>query len=279
MQAVSAKVAKPSLPQNHLVLSSKLKEENISAVLNSPTSTPCVNGCGFYGTPEQYGYCTTCFKLVHESASQIDLASLADESGGNNNNEPAVVPAPAPADPPKQVVAEKPAEVTTNPPTKTEKKPKRRKSKTKPKEPEKDVDDDGSLSSGEEALMKSADSFEEPDGFLEVSSHSRHSKFTVMEGDQVEKLMARKIRDASELLGLSDDESALVLMFFSWNVGRLQEQYFLNVDKVFLSCENASLFCLKQKSSTACWLELTSESETLTPKRFLVATAAFATMQ
>jgi hypothetical protein len=50
----------------------------------------------------------------------------------------------------------------------------------------------------------------------------------------VEKLMARKIRDASELLGLSEDESALVLMFFAWNNGRLQEQYFLNVDKVVL---------------------------------------------
>jgi hypothetical protein len=82
-----------------------------------------------------------------------------------------------------------------------------------------------------------------------VSSHSRHSKFTVLDGDQVEKLMARKIHDASELLGLSDDEAALVLMFFAWNVGRMQEQYFLNVDKVLqvsesvFACVYVTLLC------------------------------------
>ena len=64
-----------------------------------------------------------------------------------------------------------------------------------------------------------------------MSNHARHSKFSVLDGDQVEKLMDRKTKDASELLGLSQDEAALVLMYFNWNLGRLQERYFLDVDK------------------------------------------------
>lgn len=54
---------------------------------------------------------------------------------------------------------------------------------------------------------------------------------SVITGDQVEQLMGRKINDAAELLQLIPDKAALVLMFFDWNLARLQERYFLDVDK------------------------------------------------
>ncbi len=203
LQAVSAKVKEPtSAPQNKLVLSSKLKEENISTVLNTPNSSPCVTGCGFYGTPENYGYCNSCIKLLSEPAVRIDPADLEPDSveviGGNDNNNnsskssgndnnkpPAVVPPPA-STAPVSVVAVAVEEDSKRKPknvadTKTKKK-----------------DDDDSQSSGEDGHNEDTQESIEEDGFLEVSSASRHSKFTVLDGDQVEKLMARKIRDASE---------------------------------------------------------------------------------
>ncbi len=238
LAAVSAKIEQPPAPGTRLVLSSKLREENISTVLSSPTSAPCINGCGFYGSAEHYGYCPSCAKLIGDAISAPhDAPPAVEQVGGgeaHNNNEPQPSQEPAklvaePAKPVTAVTAEAPAE---QPAGKKKKKRVAKKSGKKAAKPEEEEMEDGSdserdLSSGEEALLDSA---EEP-GFLEVSSRDRHEKFSVLDGEQVEKLMARKIRDTAELLGSTDDEAALVLMYFDWNASRLQEQYFLNVDK------------------------------------------------
>jgi Ca2+-binding EF-hand superfamily protein len=252
LAAVSSKIEAPAAPGKSLVLSSKMREENISTVLNSPTSAPCINGCGFYGSAEHYGYCPSCAKLIGDA---INVAVLPEDPYPNaygqaeaphSNNEPAAPP-PAPTEEPSKtpaaVTAEAPADPPVAPPKKVTKKKRvakkggKKGAAPKPEEvakpdaePEADAEGSGSdreLSSGEEELLDSA----EGGGFLEESNHDRHMKFTVLDGDQVEKLMARKIRDAAELLGSTEDEAALVLMFFDWNSTRLQEQYFLNVDK------------------------------------------------
>jgi hypothetical protein len=196
---VSAKVKQTAPPQNQLVLSSKLKQENISAVLSSPTSVPCVNGCGFYGTPENYGYCGSCVKLLADSASRVGLnATLADSGGNNNNNNSnnsnnnsnnnnnnnnnnsnnnnnAVVAPP--------VVAEAPVSVPSE--VKKPEKPVEEKPKPKKKKPVKKVEEEVSSDRDSDEPTHST---EEADGFLEVSSHSRHSKFTVLDADQVREM-------------------------------------------------------------------------------------------
>ncbi len=247
LASVSAKVGQAPAPGTQLVLSAKLRQENISKVLDSPTSAPCLNGCGFYGSGDHYGYCDSCAGLIAGALGQTVAVLDPEEINSNNSNNTPVAPVVPPTDavvvppaatpavalvqkdPVKAVVAEAPAD---KPAKKTRKK---RVAKKKPAVEEQEPEDDGSgsgeeeheLSSGEEDLLNSA----EGNGFLEVSTNDRHAKFSVLDGEQVEKLMARKIKDAAELLGVTDDEAALVLMYFDWNTSRLQEQYFLDVDK------------------------------------------------
>ena len=79
------------------------------------------------------------------------------------------------------------------------------KSKDKEEEPE-DSEEQGKeseedLIASDEGQMEEVDvDDEDVEMFLEVSSRDRHEKFTVLDGEQVEALMARKIKDIADLL-------------------------------------------------------------------------------
>ena len=260
--AVSAKMSEPAqAPGNTLVLSSMMRQttESMTQVFDDPTSAPCINGCGFYGTAMNYGYCEGCAELVAQSAAVVApvyLPPTVDSVGDNPYGVIATAPpleisADQPVASPRDVVEDLKAleELTPAPAISVEKQKRRRRKKkrpptTKASTPAKDK---GELSASDEHddhveeaengfdndsdFTSESEANELLDDFLEISSHARHAKFSVLDGDQVEKLMARKTRDASELLGLTQDEAALVLMYFNWNASRLQEQYFLDVDK------------------------------------------------
>jgi hypothetical protein len=212
-----------------LVLSSKMRSEPPIET----TGALCVGGCGFVGDPNTEGYCASCLSLIlHASEPNVPTRTVPSDATKQVKRVRKKVPSktnPVPPPPPlKQQGTSKQDD------------------KGKSEIPNNDVMEveEGGMQTGVGAQCKltvcldsnssnderSSDKSEEDD-FLETSNRERHDKFTVIDGTQVEKLMGRKIGDAADLLGLSVDEASLVLMYFEWDLQRLRERYFADVDK------------------------------------------------
>src|SRR4051794_18131201 len=60
---------------------------------------------------------------------------------------------------------------------------------------------------------------------------TKSTSYCIIRDEEIDKLRDRLIHTVEEYTSLSRDESILALLFFQWNLEKLQDKWFENTDK------------------------------------------------
>lgn len=79
---------------------------------------------------------------------------------------------------------------------------------------------------------------EEPDLISKISERElvKTKDYAIWSSDEIEGRQKKIIEEATELLGLSEDDAITALKHFKWNPEKLQEQWFDNEEKTRKQC-------------------------------------------
>lgn len=65
---------------------------------------------------------------------------------------------------------------------------------------------------------------------------NRENSYTILKKDDIEKLRQRLIEDTMEFLGLEKEETALVLIHYHWNIDKLKDSWYENMEENRKKC-------------------------------------------